>query len=146
MSGVRQPGCPLCEAAGGTLLAQTPKWRLIRADEPGFPAFYRVVWNDHVREFSELSPADRAVCMEAVVGVETLLRQYLQPTKVNLACLGNAVPHVHWHVIARFDWDSHFPGSVWAAPQRSAPAERIAAIEARRASLETELGKLGRTA
>lgn len=146
MSSSREPGCPLCEGAGGTVLAQTAKWRLIRADEPGFPAFYRVVWNDHVREFSDLPAADRAECMELVVGVETLLRQHLQPTKVNLATLGNAVPHLHWHVIARFDWDSHFPGAVWAAPQRTAPADRIAEVLARRAALEIALGKLGRAA
>lgn len=141
-----QAGCPLCEGPGGTLLAQTAKWRLIRADEPGFPAFYRVVWNDHVREFSDLAPADRIECMELLVRIETLLRQHLQPAKVNLASLGNAVPHLHWHVIARFDWDSHFPGAVWAAAQRSAPAERIAQIEQRRGALEIELGKLGRPA
>ncbi|MDT4862728.1 hypothetical protein FQZ97_973970 [compost metagenome] len=40
------------------------------------------------------------------------------------------VAHLHWHVIARFDWDSHFPGSVWAAVQRTAPAERLAAVQA----------------
>lgn len=141
-----EPGCPLCEGVGGALLAQTAKWRLIRADEPGFPAFYRLVWNDHVREFSDLAPADRTECMELLVRIETLLRHHLQPTKVNLASLGNAVPHLHWHVIARFDWDSHFPGAVWAAPQRTAPAERLAAVEARRSALDIELGKLGRTA
>jgi diadenosine tetraphosphate (Ap4A) HIT family hydrolase len=54
--------------------------------------------------------------------------------------------HLHWHVIARFDWDSHFPGAVWATPVRSAPAERLAAVESGRGALEIELGKLGRTA
>jgi diadenosine tetraphosphate (Ap4A) HIT family hydrolase len=36
------------------------------------------------------------------------------------------VPHVHWHVIPRFEDDRHFPGPVWAAPQRTAvvPDER----------------------
>lgn len=142
----RKPGCPLCEGTGGTLIAQTDKWRLIRADEPGFPAFYRLVWNDHVREFSDLAPADRTECMELLVSIETRLRQHLQPTKVNLASLGNAVPHLHWHVIARFDWDSHFPGAVWAAAQRTPPADRIAAVEAQRVALDNDLAKLGRTA
>ena len=135
----RVPGCALCEAEGGVLLARRPKWRLIRADEPGFPAFYRVVWNEHVREFSDLSAADRAECMEAVVAVESLLREHLQPTKVNVAALGNAVPHLHWHVIARFDWDSHFPGSVWAQAQREAPAERLQQVLAARPALEQAL-------
>ena len=77
--------------------------RVIRADEAGFPAFYRVVWQGHVAEFSDLSPAERQHCMDAVVVVESALRECLQPTKINLAALGNVVPHLHWHVIARFD-------------------------------------------
>ena len=64
--------------------------------------------------------------MNAVVAVEQVLREHLQPTKINLAALGNAVPHLHWHVIARFDWDIHFPASVWAAPQRAVNAEKLA--------------------
>ena len=93
--------------------------RVIRAQEAGFPAFYRVVWNAHVAEFSDLAAADRVHCMEAVTLVEQALRQHLSPTKINIAALGNMVPHLHWHVIARFSWDSHFPQPVWGTAQRS---------------------------
>lgn len=132
-------GCPLCETDGGLPLVRQANWRLVRADEPGFPAFYRVIWNAHVREFSDLSAPQRTECMETVVAVETLLREHLQPTKVNLATLGNAVPHLHWHVIARFDWDSHFPGAVWAGAQRQPAAEHLAEVLARRPALEQAL-------
>ena len=123
-------GCPLCDGPGGVLVARTSKLRVIRSGEDAarYPAFYRVVWDDHVAEFSDLSPADRQHCMDAVVLVEQALRLHLQPHKVNLAALGNAVPHLHWHVIARYPWDSHFPAPVWAAPQREAPADRIQAV------------------
>ena len=107
--------------------------------EPGFPAFYRVVWNEHVREFSDLSAADRIECMDAVVAVESLLREHLRPTKVNIAALGNAVPHLHWHVIARFDWDSHFPGSVWAQAQRELSSQGLQQVLAARTALEQAL-------
>ncbi|MGE4241815.1 HIT family protein [Ramlibacter sp.] len=132
-------GCPLCESAGGTLLVRTPRWRLIRADEAGFPAFYRVVWNAHVAEFSELSADERRDCMEAVATVEAVLRRHLRPTKVNLAALGNMVAHLHWHVVARFEWDSHFPTPVWGVALREAPAWRLAEVEAARADLEHAL-------
>ena len=135
--------CPLCEADGGLLIARTAHWRLVRADEAGFPAFYRVIWNRHAGEFSDLSDAERAECMAAVVQVETLIRRHLSPTKVNLASLGNVVPHVHWHVIARFDWDSHFPDPVWAAARRAGDAARQAQVVAARDALERDLGKLG---
>ena len=123
-------GCPLCETDGGLLVFKNDQLRVIRAVEAGFPAFYRVVWNAHVAEFSDLSVEERNACMNAVVTVEKILRDQLQPTKINLAALGNAVPHLHWHVIARFDWDSHFPGSVWAAPQRAQSAEKLAHVAA----------------
>ena len=119
-------GCPLCDKDGGLLIFKNQQLRVIQAVEQGFPAFYRVVWNAHVAEFSDLSAEDRSICMNAVVAVERVLRQHLQPTKINLAALGNAVPHLHWHVIARFEADSHFPASVWAAPQRAVNAEKLA--------------------
>ena len=118
-------GCLLCETPGGLLVFKNEQFRVIQAVEAGFPAFYRVVWNTHVAEFSDLSVEERHVCLNAVVAVEEVLREQLNPTKINLAALGNVVPHLHWHVIARFDWDSHFPGSVWATPQRVVDAQKL---------------------
>ena len=121
--------CPLCADAGGVLIASSPLWRVIRAEDAAFPAFYRVVWNEHVSEFSALSPTQRSICMDVVCTVEQVLISALQPTKINLAALGNVVPHLHWHVIARFDADSHFPQPVWGAPQREqADASRLLKI------------------
>ena len=117
--------CVLCDSDGGQLVWRGDKLRVIRADEAGFfPAFYRVIWNTHVAEFSDLSAAERAHCMQAVALVEQTLREQLQPTKINLAALGNVVPHLHWHVIARFDWDSHFPAPVGPAPSARAMRAR----------------------
>lgn len=121
--------CPLCDADGGTLVWRGGRLRVIRAQEDGFPAFYRVVWAAHVAEFSDLSEADRAHCMAAVCVVEQALRAHVAPDKINLAALGNMVPHLHWHVIARFAWDSHFPAPVWAAPQRERAPDREAAVQ-----------------
>ena len=134
-----QMTCPLCAEDGGELIWRGDKVRIIRADEPGFPAFYRVVWNAHVAEFSDLSVADRTHCMNVVTQVEQALREHLQPTKINLAALGNMVPHLHWHVIARFDWDSHFPAPVWAVAQRERVSDREAAVRERLPALEAQL-------
>lgn len=121
--------CALCVSEGGVPVLRTPLWRVIRAEEADFPAFYRVIWNAHVAEWTDLVPAHRSLLMQTVAKVETVLREALQPTKINLASLGNVVPHLHWHVIARFEWDSHFPQPVWGAPQRvvaPAAASRLA--------------------
>jgi diadenosine tetraphosphate (Ap4A) HIT family hydrolase len=131
--------CPLCAEDGGVLVWRGEHLRVIRANEAGFPAFYRVVWNAHVAEFSDLPASDRADCMDAVVAVEQALREHLSPTKVNIAALGNMVPHLHWHVIARFDWDSHFPAPVWAAVQRPSPLAQEDAVRSRLPALEAAL-------
>lgn len=124
--------CPLCTADGGLVVARTPKFRIVRVvdgDEAlRFPAFYRLIWTEHVGEFSDLATADRHACIDAVTEIERTLRSSLVPTKVNIASLGNVVPHLHWHVIARFDWDSHFPAPVWAAAQREAPVDAAARL------------------
>lgn len=136
---MKHPGCVLCETPGGELIFQAERFRVIRADEAAFPAFYRLVWQDHVAEFTDLSPADRQHCMDAVACIEQVIRDQLQPTKINLATLGNVVPHVHWHVVARFDWDSHFPSPLWAQALRPAPTAPLAALRERLPALETEL-------
>lgn len=131
--------CSLCETEGGVPVFRGGKFRVIRAEEADFPAFYRLVWNDHVAEFSDLPAPERALCMEAVTLIETALRRQLQPTKVNLATLGNVVPHLHWHVIARFGWDSHFPAPVWAAAQRPSDAPALAQLRARLPALDMDI-------
>lgn len=113
--------CVLCHPQNEELVFAHPAFRVIRAHEAGFPAFYRVIWRSHVAEWSDLTAPERVACMDVVVLVEQALREVLTPTKVNLATLGNVVPHLHWHVIARFEWDSHFPAPVWAAAQPASP-------------------------
>ena len=131
-----KPHCELCREAGGVLVFQSPQWRVIRAVDAAFPAFYRVVWRAHVAEWSDLSPAQQASMMGAVGAVERVLREALQPTKINLASLGNVVPHLHWHVIARFEWDSHFPAPVWAAAAREVVPAAVARLRARLPELD----------
>ena len=134
-----QDNCPLCATDGGTLIWRGEKLRVIRAAEEGFPAFYRVVWADHAAEFSDLSATDRIHCMDAVALVERVLREQLAPTKINLAALGNMVAHLHWHVIARYDWDSHFPASVWAPAVRERDPLREAQLAQRLPQVDAQL-------
>ena len=112
------PGCELCGSAGGVLLWRDASWRVVRIEDAAFPAFYRVICERHVREFSQLAPEERERCMRLVVAIERVLIERLHPAKVNLASLGNVVPHVHWHVVARFEDDSHFPQPIWGTAQR----------------------------
>jgi diadenosine tetraphosphate (Ap4A) HIT family hydrolase len=119
------PNCSLCHGDGGVLLVRRPQLRVVRIDDPDYPVYLRVIWNAHVTEMSDLAEADRARLMAAVNAVEKALRQILSPDKINLASLGNQVPHVHWHVIPRFADDAHFPQPIWAARQRDPSSARL---------------------
>ena len=114
--------CELCEQDGGRLIARSAHLRVVQVDDAAFPGFFRVIWNAHVAEFTDLDESQRGHCMAVVALVERALRRHLSPTKVNIASLGNVVPHLHWHVIARFTDDSHFPAPIWATPSRPVDA------------------------
>jgi diadenosine tetraphosphate (Ap4A) HIT family hydrolase len=127
-------GCELCELAVNKVVAND-KFAVILVDDANYPGFARVIWNEHVREMSDLADEDRLLVNEAVWKVEQAVREVMQPLKVNVASLGNVVPHLHWHIIPRYADDAHFPAPVWAQVMRAADP---AVLEGRRALL-TEL-------
>ncbi|TAK92398.1 MAG: HIT family protein [Burkholderiaceae bacterium] len=112
--------CSLCETDGGAVLWQGDRLRIVAVDDTHYPGFVRVIWNDHVAEMSDLSTPDRSLLFGTVLLVEQAVRRYMQPDKINLASLGNQVPHLHWHIIPRYRDDPHFPAPVWASlrPER----------------------------
>ena len=135
-----EPTCPLCREPGGQLICEAAAWRLVRVtDTSEHPAFYRVILNRHVAEFSALPPAERSALMEAVAAVEQGLLEALQPAKINLASLGNVVPHLHWHVIARFADDAQFPAPIWASAVRARDPAALDALRARLPALDAAL-------
>ena len=116
--------CPLCTSPATSPLWQNAELRVVAADDSPIPGFTRVVWTTHVREMSDLDPGARSRLIETVWQVEKTLRACLQPQKVNVASLGNQVPHLHWHIIPRWPDDPWFPDPVWSAatPERLAGA------------------------
>ena len=127
-----QASCEFCSSPGGAVLWQDDFCRVVRVDEPDYPGFCRVILKRHAREMTDLSESERARLMKVVFNVEVAVRAALRPHKMNIASLGNMVPHVHWHVIPRFEDDRHYPGPIWAQPKRdSRPApDREAAAAA----------------
>jgi diadenosine tetraphosphate (Ap4A) HIT family hydrolase len=113
--------CPLCETQGGAVLWRNDFCRIVLADEPDYPGFLRVILNAHVKEMADLPPAEQAALMQVVFAAEAALVEVMRPDKINLASLGNVVPHLHWHVIPRFADDPHFPNPVWGAKLREPP-------------------------
>jgi diadenosine tetraphosphate (Ap4A) HIT family hydrolase len=111
--------CELCDHPGGELLWQNDLGRVVLVDDPQYPGFCRVILNRHVEEMTDLSASERLQIMTMVFAVESTIRLVVQPDKINLASLGNVVPHLHWHIIPRFENDRHFPNSIWGEVKRS---------------------------
>lgn len=116
--------CELCSQPGSAILWRSGSCRVVRVDDAHYPGFCRVIWHAHVREMSDLDPADRRRLMEVVFAVEGVVRRLFAPDKINLASFGNMVPHLHWHVIPRWRDDRHFPEPVWGSVHRSADRPR----------------------
>jgi len=110
--------CELCTQAGGEIIFQSEKWRIVLVDDIRHPGFCRVIWNAHVKEMTDLVPADRSELMMTVCTVEAAIREVMSPHKINLASLGNMVPHLHWHVIPRYADDAQFPAPIWSEAKR----------------------------
>ncbi len=124
--------CVLCKEAlkpeEGQLIWRGDDCRIILVSDPELPGFCRVIWNHHVTEMTDLNHGEREHLMALVFTVEEAVRHVMHPDKVNIAALGNMVPHIHWHIIPRYKDDAFFPGSAWSAKTQQTPS---ATLEAR---------------
>lgn len=141
-------GCELCAllaAPDASVVWRDEQLAVLMVADAAYPGFCRVVWHDHVKEMTDLAPAERTAVMDAVWQVEFAVREVMRPEKVNLASLGNMTPHLHWHVIPRYLDDAHFPSPVWAEAQRGTPADalnlRIDALPRLRAAIVQRLSE-----
>jgi diadenosine tetraphosphate (Ap4A) HIT family hydrolase len=76
---------------------------------------------------SDLTYGEREHLMNLVFIVEEAVRHIMCPDKINLAALGNMVPHIHWHIIPRYRDDAFFPGSAWSARSQETPKSTLEA-------------------
>jgi diadenosine tetraphosphate (Ap4A) HIT family hydrolase len=130
--------CELCDLKAEPVF-KDDKLSVILVDDAAYPGFCRVIWNAHVKEMSDLLPAERLALNDAVWEVEMAMRSVMMPEKVNLASLGNMTPHLHWHVIPRYLDDAHFPNPVWSEAVRSTDEPVLAARRALLPKLTAEI-------
>jgi len=110
--------CVFCEEAGGEVLWEDDYCRAVWAYEADYPGLCRVILDRHIKEMTDLDPKGRDHLMRVVFALEQALVQVLRPEKINLASLGNQIPHLHWHVIPRFKDDPHYPFAIWGRKAR----------------------------
>jgi len=70
------------------------------------------------KEMSEVPSEIKFEIFDILDTIEREMLSYYTPKKINIASFGNYMPHVHWHIMARFEEDSYFPEPMWGQKQR----------------------------
>ena len=83
----------------------------------------KIFTNKEIKEFSHCDKQTKLEIFRVLDIIEKEMIIYYQPEKINIASFGNYVPHVHFHIMARFKDDSYFPEPMWGKKQREANLE-----------------------
>lgn len=86
---------------------------VLRMKDARFPWLILVPARENIRELFELEASDAAQLMQEIREVSRALQQATGAHKINVAALGNQVPQLHVHIIARFEHDAAWPNPVW---------------------------------
>ena len=131
--------CVLCHPQKENVVWKNKELRVIQVDDPLFPGYFRVIWNKHIAEMSDLTDDERQLLEKVLLTVEKVVREQMQPDKINWAQFGNMVPHLHWHIIARYRDDSHFPESIWGLQQREVAEEKVQQLKTKANNAAVEI-------
>ena len=80
----------------------------------------KIFTNKSIKEFSQCDDETKLEIFRCLDLIEKEMLSYFKPEKINIASFGNYVPHVHFHIMARFKEDSYFPEPMWGKKQREA--------------------------
>lgn len=140
--------CPLCQASSkaereGRLLARLERCDVLLAETQGSPGWCVLVTREHVEHLDTLAIGMQAAIFAEVALVARAIRAVFPesgigggPPRINYECLGNQVPHVHWHVIPRHADDPGPRDVVWVWPAERRTGEMP---QAQRAELASRL-------
>lgn len=96
-----------------TVVGDLPLSTLLLMNDANYPWFVLVPRREQVREWYELSEADQRQLVCEVNGLAECVQKQTGAKKMNIGALGNMVPQLHVHVIARFEQDAAWPAPVW---------------------------------
>ncbi len=96
-------------------VARLPLCRVLLMKDRRFPWLILVPERKDTREIHELPPEDRSRLIEEIALAGQALVRLFSPAKLNVGALGNIVPQLHIHVVARFENDPAWPGPVWGS-------------------------------
>jgi diadenosine tetraphosphate (Ap4A) HIT family hydrolase len=95
--------------------------RLLLMNNKQFPWLILVPKRVGLREVFDLSPEDYSLVMQEVRSIAEPFAHHTKADKINIAMLGNMVPQLHIHIIARFTSDAAWPNPVWNSGAETHP-------------------------
>ena len=93
------------------------QWIYIEQEIAEIP-WLKIFAKQGVKEFSECNIETQEEIFRVLLILEREMIRFFKPDKMNIASFANYLPKVHWHIMARFKNDSHFPEPMWGVKQR----------------------------
>lgn len=127
-------------AADCVAVTTGPLSQLLLMKDANYPWLVLVPQRPGLRDFHDLDPADLPAAAREIVAASHILEDSLRPDKINVAALGNQVPQLHVHVIARFHDDPAWPNPIWGVlpPKDYAPDALAARVAAFRTAFDAQ--------
>lgn len=106
--------------------------RILMMNDKQYPWVILVPQRHDITEIYQLAPGDRQQLLDESCWLSEALVAIYQPDKLNIAAIGNLVPQLHVHHVARYRSDIAWPGPIWGKFAASAYTEYEAGIEIER--------------
>jgi diadenosine tetraphosphate (Ap4A) HIT family hydrolase len=106
-------------------LGELPLARVLLVNDANWPWLLLVPRRVGVREIIDLDEVEQAQLMTEITRTARAVKTVTQCDKLNIAALGNAVPQLHVHVIARREGDAGWPRPVWGAAPAVASEKNV---------------------
>lgn len=123
------------------LLGDLPLSLVLLSKDANYPWCLLVPKREGLKEIHQLNPEDRIQLMVESCTLSEAMAKTFTPIKMNVAALGNMVPQLHLHHIARYEDDPAWPGPIWGKVEaKKYPLEEY---QQRAEGLQAELLKSG---
>jgi len=97
-------------------------------DNVKFPWIILIPKRKNITDISELNSKDQMLLMKEIVHCSKLMKRIFKTKKLNVEKIGNVVPQLHIHIIARSKNDSSWPLSVWVVEKKNYSKKKIIVI------------------
>ena len=94
-------------------------------DNSKFPWVILIPKKNKITDMSDLNSKDQILLMKEIIHVSKIMKKLFKTSKLNIEKIGNMVPQLHIHVIARSKKDSSWPLSVWVVKGKKYTKETL---------------------